>query len=262
MRAWRCTLRNRWRFNGGAQCCRRRKARPKLGLLIDSKTPGAAEALRACLKAYRDAQAPALVQGRRTKAVTLRDVYDRWKKVKKRSDDSLRACLRALELFEQQIGASPPVHQITRDQGDAFRAWLQQQGTSSRTASDRLTWVKSLLKYARRDLEIIERHPWEGLDIAHRTDNPRKNWTAAQLQAFFSLPLYTEHRLPTDPKAGFEAAYWVPLLGLYTGARVGQLCQLRTQDVVEDEGVHFLSGRARGRYENQNRGRRAHGPRA
>jgi integrase len=35
-------------------------------------------------------------------------------------------------------------------------------------------------------------------------------------------------------KAGGAAAYWVPLLGLYTGARQSELCQLRIEDVTTD----------------------------
>jgi integrase len=51
------------------------------------------------------------------------------------------------------------------------------------------------------------------------------------LKAFFSLPLFSRYELPTNFKAGRDAAYWVPLLGLYTGARVGELAQLRVEDV-------------------------------
>jgi integrase len=32
-----------------------------------------------------------------------------------------------------------------------------------------------------------------------------------------------------------EAAYWLPLPGLYTGARISELAQLHTDDVREDE---------------------------
>jgi integrase len=225
----------------------------KLGLLVDWKAPEARPVLVECLRAYRAAHAD-LVQRDRghdivtpplptvapasrpavsTEAMTLREVFHRWKKIKKRSPDSIRACERAVELFEQHFGIRP-VQQVTRPQGDEFRAWLQTLGTSSKTARDRLTWVKSLLRYACRDLELLNRQPWEGIDIEHRTENPRKPWTDEQIKAFFSLPIYTEFKLPKAWKAGGAAAYWVPLLGLYTGARVGELCQLRVVDVEED----------------------------
>jgi integrase len=218
----------------------------KLGFDFHPKTPGALDALRECLKAYRKAwkditqrdqgevvetpEPPTQREAQQAKPVKLRDVFERWKGVKRRSEDSVRACERALMLFEERTG-NTPVQKITRAQGDDFRAWLQTLGTSSKTAHDRITWVKSLLVYAYRDLELISRQPWEGIDIEHRTENPRKPWTDEQLGAFFALPTFTSYALPDHFKAGADAAYWVPLLGLYTGARIGELCQLRVADL-------------------------------
>jgi len=162
----------------------------------------------------------------------LRDVYDRWKVSKTRSSDSVKACLRSVVLYEKFTG-NPPITQLTRELGDRFRAWLQQpeRKTTSKTARDRLTWVKSVLKYAYRDLGLIDRNPWEGIDIAFKTTRKRRPWTDSELQTFFTQPLHTTYELPKDKKAGADAAYWIPLLGLYTGARVGELAQLRVADV-------------------------------
>lgn len=44
------------------------------------------------------------------------------------------------------------------------------------------------------------------------------------------------YQIPEDRKAGLDAAYWVPLLGLYTGARITELCQLLTTDVSVESG--------------------------
>ena len=49
--------------------------------------------------------------------------------------------------------------------------------------------------------------------------------------------MFTRYDLPRDAKAGHDGAYWVPLLGLYTGARPGELCQLRVADVLDVEGM-------------------------
>lgn len=162
----------------------------------------------------------------------LRNVYNRWKESKPRSSDSVTACLRAVALFEEFTG-NCPITLLTRDQGDGFRAWLQHQDreTSSKTARDRLTWIKSVLKYAARDLGLLPRNPWEGIDIAFRTTNKRRPWTESELTTLFNQPLHSTYSLPKDPKAGADAAYWIPLLGLFTGARVGELAQLRLDDV-------------------------------
>lgn len=227
----------------------------KLGIAFDRNTPGALEALRECLKAYRTGwqaiaqrdlgevvatpQAPTKQQARQAKPVHLRNVYDLWKVSKKRGPDALSKCLRALSMFEEQSG-NPPVKHITRPQGDAFRSWLIAQPGSSKTAHDRLTWVKTLLGYASRDLELIPRQPWEGLDIEHHTETRRTPWTPAQLEAFFSLPPFTRYELPKAKRGGLDAAYWIPLLGLHTGATVSELAQLRVADVFTDEGGPVL----------------------
>lgn len=168
-----------------------------------------------------------------------RSISAGWAK-KARSKDSLRACERALALFEERSG-NTPVAAITRAQGDDFRSWLQTLDTSSKTAHDRLTWVKSLLVYAYKDLELIPRQPWEGIDIEHKTENRRKPWTAPQLQTLFSQPLFTEYALPTVSNAGKDAAYWIPLIGIYTGARIGELSQLLVKDIDDYSGVPAIA---------------------
>ena len=37
------------------------------------------------------------------------------------------------------------------------------------------------------------------------------------------------------------AHYWLPILGLFTGARLNELCQLQITDVKEEEGILFLN---------------------
>lgn len=98
-----------------------------------------------------------------------------------------------------------------------------------------------MLKYAFRELELLPRNPWEGLDISFKTTNKRRPWTDEELTKFFAQPLHTEYKLPKDKKAGADAAYWIPLLGLYTGARVSELAQLQVCDVVTEKGVNLLS---------------------
>jgi hypothetical protein len=163
----------------------------------------------------------------------LREIYDRWKDSKPRTEDSVSACLRSVALYEEFTG-NVPIDQLTREQGDAFRAWLQHSDreTTSKTARDRLTWVKSVLKYAYRDLGVIDRNPLEGIDIAFRTTNKRRPWTSDELQKWFTQDLYANYKLPIDRKAGADAAYWIPLLGLYTGTRVTTLTSVPSRTPV------------------------------
>ena len=38
-----------------------------------------------------------------------------------------------------------------------------------------------------------------------------------------------------------EAAYWLPLLALYTGARLEELGQLRKKDIKESNGIWYIN---------------------
>ncbi|MCF8170602.1 MAG: phage integrase SAM-like domain-containing protein, partial [Methylotenera sp.] len=107
---------------------------------------------------------PARPQVISSPAMSLMDLHMRWQAANRTSDDSSRACLRAIRLFEEFSGSVKLAH-INRDIGDKFRSWLQQQPTSSKTARDRLVWLKSLLNYALDDLELIPKNSWRGLDI-------------------------------------------------------------------------------------------------
>jgi integrase len=59
----------------------------------------------------------------------------------------------------------------------------------------------------------------------------------------FGDPIWTEHRLPKARKAGADAAYWLPLMAAYTGARVSELAQLWTDDITTDEGAEVIEFR-------------------
>lgn len=182
---------------------------------------------------------PALPQGISSPALGLRELHLRWQAANQTSEDSSQACLRAINIFESFTG-DVKITQINRDMGDKFRSWLQQQPTSSKTARDRLVWVKSLLNYACDDLELISKNPWRGLDIKAHTEAPRKPWSDESLTKLFNHPIWKEGLIPNDTKAGGLAAYWIPLLALYSGARCSELCQLRTNDIKKESGVWMM----------------------
>ncbi len=174
--------------------------------------------------------------------VYLTKIHQHWKESKARSDDTIGACLRAVKLYEEFTG-NLPIGKLTRTDGERFSQWLvhPDRKTASKTARDRLIWVKSLLQFAAQDLGLLTRNPWSGIEIDFQTTNKRRPWTDGELTLFFEQPLHQSYQLPKDRKAGADAAYWIPLLGLYTGARVGELAQLRVSDIRTEVDVPMLS---------------------
>ncbi|MEO5690120.1 MAG: site-specific integrase [Burkholderiaceae bacterium] len=226
-----------------------------LGLTFDAKVPGALDALRVCLKAYRKAwqdvterdagnvietpEAPTPTKMKQAKPTFLRDVLPQWKLSKTRRPQTVKAAEKALGLYEEATG-NPPIASLTRAQGVDCRNALLDQGVTAKTARDRFDYIKGFLNFAHRELELLTRNPWEGLAIEYTTTSPRRPWSGEQLGTLFKLPLFTAYDIPNDWHAGGDAAYWIPLLGIFTGARVGELCQLEVADIETVDGVASL----------------------
>lgn len=79
------------------------------------------------------------------------------------------------------------------------------------------------------------------LIVDERAEEKREPFTAADLRAIFSLGVY---RAGQRPKGGAgEAAFWLPIIALLSGARLGELVQLRVSDLAADAetGVWHIS---------------------
>jgi len=85
---------------------------------------------------------------------SLRQLYERWLQIKKRTKGTENSCLLAVQACEKALGVLS-IDKFTRAHGDSFRSWLLKQAISSRTARMYLVWVKTLLRYAYRDLELM-----------------------------------------------------------------------------------------------------------
>lgn len=69
----------------------------------------------------------------------------------------------------------------------------------------------------------------------------RRPWKDAELQTLFGQPLFQSYALPHAGRdGGGAAAYWIPLLGLYTGARIGELAQQRVQDITLENDIPVI----------------------
>ena len=171
--------------------------------------------------------------------VRLRTVYERWCKSAVRSDDTAAAMERSVRLYENVLG-DLDIQSLSRHDGDTFRSWLISQATTTKTARDRLNWVKTLLKYAAQDLELIPKNPWLGLEIKTKTTLVRRPWDKQHLTLLFSHDIWQKGVMPTIKLAGGEAAYWIPLLALYTGARLSEICQLEIKNIQTVDGIAVL----------------------
>lgn len=174
-------------------------------------------------------------------------------------------------LAGELFGADRPIREIGREDCKAFRATVQALPPNAakrfpgRTlvevaglnlpASDRLHpttvnhyvhGLSALLNYAHNEGWVTQ-NPGKGLAIKGVKKRHRRDpFTSAELTKIFRAPLYTgclddqngyAKPGPNRPRRG---RFWIPLVGLYTGMRQGEIAQLRTEDVRLFQGVSCI----------------------
>lgn len=80
-------------------------------------------------------------------------------------------------------------------------------------------------------MEMTDINPFKGMKFRKtRKDSEAKNaYSHADLQKLFSSEIHTQK------KYKHPHYYWLPLLGLYTGARLNELCQLYREDIFKQD---------------------------
>ena len=159
------------------------------------------------------------------------EIIDLWaaeRKPTKKSIDAHRAAARWLYEYTER----KPVRSITRKDLLSYKAKLLDAGQTAANIKMKLSRIRTLSKWA-YDNDQADTNFADGVRIidSEAAANRRREFDLASLRAIFGSPVYAEGLRPTQGRG--EAAYWLPLLGLFTGARLEELGQLRTSDVAE-----------------------------
>ena len=94
--------------------------------------------------------------------------------------------------------------------------------------------VAHVMREGKMDRMPSYANPFQGikLSVDDREAEGRGIFEAADLKAIFSTPVYRSGSRPMG--GGGEAAFWLPLIALFTGARQSELAQLRIEDLRQD----------------------------
>lgn len=160
-------------------------------------------------------------------------VLDRWateRGVVQKGKDTHRA---VAEWFYARTERKP-VERITRQDVLAFKDKLLAEGQSVANTNMKLSRLRTLLGWAYQN-DLAPANVAEGISVkvADSGKGKRLPFALDELQAIFSSPVYANGERPKGGKG--EAAYWLPLLGLFTGARLEEMGQLRVADVQRRE---------------------------
>lgn len=177
-----------------------------------------------------------------------------------------RKVVRCLELFREMVGAQTPVAELRQrqvtaflhdicglpsdwatrfDQGEAVAKMLEEEAEEvmgPRTFNDNYRApLKAFLRDARRDYGdegfpalIVDGIEYTGGRKAG--EDTQRDLTMPELKRLFEGPEFAA--IAQD--IGADAAYWLPVISLFTGARPRELCQLNPQCDWGKEGDTFF----------------------
>jgi integrase len=165
------------------------------------------------------------------KAMLDTDVVNLWAAERKPVPKGIDTHRAVAAWFYERVGRKP-VAEITRQDVLSFKAKLLEEGTTPANTGVKLSRLRTLLKWA-ADNGYAESNAAEGVTIkdSAKAKNRRLEFDLGSLNRIFSSPVYASASRPAAGKG--EAAYWLPLLALFTGARLEELGQLRVSDVEE-----------------------------
>ncbi|MBA9065640.1 integrase [Methylobacterium fujisawaense] len=174
-------------------------------------------------------------------------------------------------LAEELFGTDRPIREIGREDCKTFRATVQalppnaakrfpgrtlvevaglKLPTTDRlhttTVNHYVHGLSALMNYAHNEGWIVQ-NPGKGLALKGAKKRHRRDpFTASELTSIFRAPLYTGCQddengyAKPGPNRPQRGRFWIPLVGLYTGMRQGEIAQLRTEDVRPFQGVLCL----------------------
>jgi integrase len=107
---------------------------------------------------------------------------------------------------------------------------------AAKTINKLMSGPQAILEWANMNGFLHEDVPWSNpfARMALKEAPPtREPWDASELRVLFQSPVFTAGLRPTGRRG--EAAFWLPIHALFTGARLAELASLGRADVVTDE---------------------------
>ena len=111
-----------------------------------------------------------------------------------------------------------------------------------------ITIISGLFDWLIAHYDDVSANPFAKATIAVRSlaREERDPFTLSELNAIFTAPIFTgwsserHWNVPGQTILRSSAKFWVPLLGLYTGARLNELCKLRVTDIRSEDGFQYI----------------------
>lgn len=151
--------------------------------------------------------------------------------------DALAKCPKALPASLKKL----PLPKLIANK-EASQLPMPKASTVNKTMQQLISIISHAEQDGRFDALPAFTNPFRKLKLAldDRFEEGRLPFDGADLKVLFGTDVFRAGKRPAGG-AG-EAAFWVPIIGLLTGARLGEIAQLRIQDLRQDpeSGIWFI----------------------
>lgn len=172
--------------------------------------------------------------------VSFDSLFNLWnKRQADRPEATLRIYRQAWGDFEKFVGHND-AGKVVKADVIRYVEHLEAKGGHYKTVSKKLGVIRTLFTRALNQ-DVLTKNPSQGVEVtlpSQRQQKARVPYTAADIQAIFSSPVFTDDARSNG--CGGEAAKWLPILGYYSGARLEELAQLRVRDIHHKQGLGWF----------------------
>lgn len=116
---------------------------------------------------------------------------------------------------------------------------------SNRTLNRYISHLFNVFKWADKQGKYEGRNPFQGQNRKEAKGTGWKPYTVEELNKMFGSKLFTDasakDRVRPAAHSFKTAMYWIPLIGLFSGMRSNEICQLRKSDVQRKSGVWIFN---------------------
>lgn len=161
-----------------------------------------------------------------------------WQSQGSKTPRTIQEATTVVNRFSSMI-ENKPASKITKSDVVQFKDMLLTEGNEPATAIKKINLLKAIFQTA-LDNDKLSINPATGVKVPKEDKNTKSRipFSKDELETIFNSSIYTHGE---RPRAGAgEAAFWIPLLALWTGARLEELGQLHVADIQEEAGIKYI----------------------
>ncbi|WP_024510062.1 DUF6538 domain-containing protein [Bradyrhizobium sp. ARR65] len=162
------------------------------------------------------------------RAVSFQDLLDGWSAERRPVAKTVYEWSRVIRELEKYLGHSD-AHRLTPDNLVEWKRSMIAAGLRAKTIQgSKLSPVRAVLQWGVQN-KLLSSNAAEGISLDVKSKNSERKRSFSDEEAKIILRAALSEKDPVKR--------WVPWIGAYTGARISEICQLRSEDVLKIEDI-------------------------